>query len=132
MDLYPVAVFLCLFPGVMSTPGKRYDDKRGSSAERGYGYRWQKAREGFLRSHPLCVIHERSGKIAAAIVLDHIIAHKGDMALFWDKDNWQGLCKTCHDSVKKRLEMSGRVLGCDANGIPADPNHHWHTSPSKG
>jgi 5-methylcytosine-specific restriction protein A len=27
-----------------------------TSTQRGYGYKWQKAREGFLRSHPLCVM----------------------------------------------------------------------------
>ena len=34
---------------------QRYDQERGSSAQRGYGARWQKVRAGFLRSHPLCV-----------------------------------------------------------------------------
>ena len=28
--------------------------------------------------------------------VDHIIPHRGDMQLFWDVANWQGLCKSCH------------------------------------
>lgn len=33
----------------------------------------------------------------AATVVDHIIPHKGDQYLFWDRSNWQPLCKLCHD-----------------------------------
>lgn len=33
----------------------------------------------------------------AATVVDHIIPHRGNEELFWDEDNWQGLCKRCHD-----------------------------------
>jgi 5-methylcytosine-specific restriction protein A len=46
------------------------------------------------------------GKVVGATVVDHIIPHKGDMGLFWDKANWQSLCKPCHDS-KTRLEDGG-------------------------
>jgi 5-methylcytosine-specific restriction protein A len=35
-------------------------------------------------------------RVVAAADLDHIIPHKGDMTLFWDPTNWQGLCKGCH------------------------------------
>lgn len=97
-----------------------------SSSARGYGSSWQKAREGFLRKHPVCVMHLKFGKVVKATVVDHIIPHKGDMRLFWDSSNWQALCKPCHDSHKKRLEMSGREVGCDVNGIPIDANHHWN------
>ena len=30
-------------------------------------------------------------------VIDHIIPHRGDPILFWDRSNWQPLCKDCHD-----------------------------------
>jgi 5-methylcytosine-specific restriction protein A len=30
-------------------------------------------------------------------VVDHVIPHKGDRALFWDEaNNWQALCARCH------------------------------------
>jgi 5-methylcytosine-specific restriction protein A len=79
-----------------------------TTGERGYGRRWQKVRIGYLQSHPLCKMCESEGRIVPAEVLDHIIPHKGDMELFWDSDNWQGLCKRHHDSDKKLLE-SGRT-----------------------
>jgi 5-methylcytosine-specific restriction protein A len=41
-----------------------------------------------------------------ATVTDHIEAHKGDMKLFWDPDNWQSLCTGCN-SYKAALEEGG-------------------------
>jgi len=99
---------------------------RESSAKRGYGSRWQKARADYLRKHPLCSQHEGLGQIVGAVVVDHITPHKGDKSLFWDSSNWQPLCKHCHDSYKQRLEKSGTIIGCDTNGMPIDSHHHWH------
>lgn len=81
---------------------QQYDKDRGSSAQRGYGARWQKVRAGFLRSHPLCVSCAADGLVTAATVVDHKVPHKGDMVLFWDASNWQPLCKTCHDQKTAR------------------------------
>ncbi|WP_283149743.1 HNH endonuclease [Silvimonas soli] len=78
-------------------PAQTYDAQRGSSAKRGYGTAWRKARAAWLRKHPLCVECEQQGVLIAATVVDHIKPHKGDMALFWDRDNWQSLCKSHHD-----------------------------------
>ena len=103
--------------------------QRESAAKRGYGSRWQKYRERYLREHGLCVMHQQQGRTVLATVVDHIQPHKGDHKLFWDPKNHQALCKMCHDSHKKRLEMSGRVVGCDVDGIPIAPNHHWHQYP---
>lgn len=66
------------------------------------------------------------GHVTAATVVDHKIPHKGDESLFFDDDNLQSLCKTCHDSAKQRLEKSGSLPGCDVNGWPLDPNSHWY------
>lgn len=111
-----------------------------TSAARGYGSRWQQARADHLRRNPLCVFCRDKGRAVAATVVDHITAPRlseakagGDSEqiaaawrLFWDRGNWQSLCKPCHDSTKQRLEKSGRVVGCDASGQPADPRHHWN------
>jgi 5-methylcytosine-specific restriction endonuclease McrA len=72
--------------------------------QRGYGYRWQKAREGWLNAHPLCAYCERLGRVSSGSVVDHIEPHRGDMVKFWDRRNWQTLCRPCHDSVKKAEE----------------------------
>ena len=110
----------------MKKNAKRHDSQRGSSTERGYGYKWQQAREGYLKRHPLCVMCKRRGLVVEASVVDHITPHKGDMALFWDSSNWQALCRLCHDAHKKRLELGGTLPGCDTDGMPVDPLHHWN------
>ena len=99
--------------------------ERLTSAQRGYGSKWQQAREAWLRKHPLCRMCSELGRVVPATVVDHIVPHRGDMRLFWDSSNWQSLCKTCHDSHKQRAEKSGAVVGCDLSGLPIDPNHPW-------
>lgn len=80
--------------------GKQCKEKpRPSARARGYTRKWEKARAIFLRQNPLCVacmfLH---GRPRAATEVDHIIPHRGDYKLFWDRDNWQPLCKPCHSS----------------------------------
>jgi len=96
-----------------------------NSTQRGYGYKWQQARAGFLLKHPHCVLClEAMGVTAAepaaqalacynkgqlppiATVVDHKVAHRGDMKVFWDKSKWQSLCKTCHDSHAQRRDRA--------------------------
>lgn len=83
---------------------KQYDDRRGSSAARGYNSRWQKARHTFLSRHPLCCMCSAEGRVVPATVVDHKIPHRGDQQLFWDTSNWQPLCKRHHDSTKQAEE----------------------------
>ena len=78
-----------------------------TSSQRGYDYRWQKARERFLLDNPLCVYCDRVGRTTAACIVDHVSPHRGDKTLFWDQTNWQALCKSCHDSVKQAEEVAG-------------------------
>lgn len=75
-----------------------------TSAERGYDHRWRKARAIYLRAHPLCCYCEREGRLTPATVVDHVVPHRGDERLFWREDNWQPLCRRCHDGVKAREE----------------------------
>lgn len=103
---------------------------RASAAARGYDGRWAKARATFLAEHPLCVLCEALGHTTAATVVDHKKPHRGDQALFWDTNNWQPLCKECHDRHKQRLEKSGYLAGCSADGMPLDPDHPWNRSRS--
>ena len=69
-----------------------------TTKEKGYNRRWQRARKTFLSAHPLCVRCKEKGKVVPATGVDHIIPHRGDQKLFWDQNNWQPLCKSCHDS----------------------------------
>ena len=54
---------------------------------------YQESRAAWLMTHPLCATCGEPGN-----VLDHITPHKGDRAKYFDQDNWQTLCKTCHDA----------------------------------
>lgn len=78
-------------------PQRRAPDPRPTASVRGYGSRWQRARLLHLAEHPLCVSCESRGQVTEATVVDHRIPHRGDPGLFWDHDNWQSLCKECHD-----------------------------------
>ena len=73
-----------------------FDRHRPSSHKRGYTRAWLKYRLAYLMRYPLCVHCERDGKVTPAEELDHKDPHRGDMDLFWDPDNHQGLCKSCH------------------------------------
>jgi len=67
-------------------------------ASRGmYGKKWRQARLRYLKKHPLCKLCYEAHRIEQATVVDHIVPHRGDVKLFWDRDNWMSLCKVCHD-----------------------------------
>lgn len=109
---------LCSYPGCYkicdgrycekhaNTPETKYRDNRESASMRGYDGKWRKARLAYLAKHPLCVKCKEAGKLVAATVVDHIVPHKGDYKLFWDSENWQPLCKECHD-IKTASEDGG-------------------------
>lgn len=77
--------------------GKADRARRGSAAERGYDARWRAYRLEFLAANPLCVLCLLEKLVTPATVVDHIVDHKGDEALFWDPKNHQAVCKPCHD-----------------------------------
>ena len=98
----------CRYPGCpeLCAPGQVFckdhimwsgDRLRGGADARGYNARWRSERKAFLERHPLCVECQKEGKLTPATVVDHIIPHRGDQRLFWDQENWQPLCKDCHD-----------------------------------
>ncbi|GAA3721192.1 HNH endonuclease signature motif containing protein [Oceanisphaera sediminis] len=92
----------------MVNPDSWRNDKT-SSAQRGYGYKWQQARAKFLAEHPLCrYCLERDNIVTPATVVDHIVPHRGDSKLFWRRSNWQSLCARHHSSDKQREENGAR------------------------
>lgn len=84
---------------------QQYDKQRGSASERGYGHKWRKERLEYLAKHPLCVTCQSLGRVTAAVVVDHIVAHKGDQHLFWRRSNWQALCIVCHNRKTATHDM---------------------------
>lgn len=45
--------------------------------------------------HMLAIMEQ--GRYVPATVVDHIVPHRGDYYLMWSDNNWQALCKSCHD-----------------------------------
>ena len=41
-------------------------------------------------------------------------------------DNLQPLCATCHSGAKASFERTGKLRGCDVDGVPLDTGHHWN------
>lgn len=85
---------------------KQRDRDRGTAHQRGYDAEWKKHRDQFLLENPLCVDCRKKGYVMPATVVDHIVPHKGDKDLFWDKTNWQPLCET-HHNIKTASEDRG-------------------------
>lgn len=84
-----------------------------TTAQRGYGGKWQRARLGFLFKNPICETCKAKGIVTEATVVDHVIPHRGDQKLFWDTSNWSAKCKPCH-SEKTALEEGG--IGAQRKG----------------
>lgn len=85
---------------------RQKDQKRGTAAQRGYDGRWRRERQEFLRAtvlrqrlreYPCCETCLANGKITQATVVDHIIPHRGNYELMWDRENWAALCGSCHN-----------------------------------
>lgn len=82
-----------------------YDERRGTSTERGYGTAWRQYRAAYLREHPWCVHCEQQDRLEPARVVDHVDAHKGDQLLFWAPANHQSLCISCHNRKTATHDM---------------------------
>ena len=67
--------------------------------------RWKRERLVLLKAAPLCCECCKIGLVVPAREVDHIMPHRGDVAAFWDRSNWQGLCRACHSR-----KTAGEVL----------------------
>jgi 5-methylcytosine-specific restriction enzyme A len=89
------------------THTREREHRRGTAYQRGYGPRWQRESRVHLKRYPLCGMrpgklapvmsrcHEQ-GLVTAARQVDHVVPHRGDQRLFWDRvRNWQSLCGSC-------------------------------------
>jgi 5-methylcytosine-specific restriction enzyme A len=88
--------------------------------------RWQRMRSWQLTVEPHCRMCTRRGRAGScATDVDHIKPHRGNADLFFDPENLQSLCKTCHSSIKQELERNP-LRGTLPNGRPASPHHWWN------
>jgi 5-methylcytosine-specific restriction enzyme A len=73
------------------------DHRRGNARSRGYDWKWEAISKAQLREHPNCA---RCGMPATQC--DHIKPAKGDLKLFFDPNNRQSLCHSCHSEKTAR------------------------------
>jgi 5-methylcytosine-specific restriction protein A len=80
---------------------KQYDKDRGTASERGYGWRWQKARKAYLARNPLCVTILDDGlpcnRPATDVDHDTPVTGPNDPS-FWDEEGWRSRCHPCHSA----------------------------------
>ena len=69
--------------------------------------RWKEMRINYLFQNPLCAGCLKNGRTANAEQVDHIKPHRGDVRLFFNWQNLQGLCASCH-SRKTMMEINER------------------------
>lgn len=87
---------------------------------------WQRLRAQVLAEEPLCRACAARGLVVRATDVDHIEDSRDDYSDDNRRENLQPLCHECH-SLKTAASMGKSVtLGCDADGLPLDPNHHWN------
>lgn len=106
----------CKFPGCPELTEGNYceahqREKESYRSSRPYKHlynsiHWQRLRKQVLNQQPLCVECMKVKRIAPATVVDHIKPHKGNEKLFFDINNLQPLCKSCHD--RKTAKEDGR------------------------
>lgn len=114
-------------PSASSQPSRkrRYDDRRGSAARRGYDARWARFAKAYRERNPLCRPCQARGRLEPTFAVDHIVPLRQGGAKF-DEDNLQPLCETCHNSHKQSEDRLGYSRQIGVDGFPVDPRHPFH------
>ena len=103
---------------------------RGGAAARGYDAHWRKARSAYLKRHPLCAeLLDKAAHSRPATVVDHILPHRGNDALFWDEKNWQPSVQGRAMTEKREKDYNYRraimtepiCIDCFGRGIRPQP-----------
>jgi 5-methylcytosine-specific restriction enzyme A len=84
--------------------------------------RWQRLRDHQLREHPLCAFCLQRSLVVPAQVVDHVEPHNGNWTAFVT-GKLQSLCKVCHDSEKRTIDLRGYSTKIGEDGWPLDPRH---------
>jgi len=73
-----------------------------SARARGYTTAWEGEAKRYLAAHPTCARCP-----APSQVVDHVRPHRGNRELFWDRSNWQPLCRSCHNHKTATEDAAG-------------------------
>ncbi|WP_449391053.1 HNH endonuclease signature motif containing protein [Eoetvoesiella caeni] len=84
---------------------------------------WRRLRDVVLSRDPICRhCWDDYERITPSTDVDHVDNNPANN----DLDNLQGLCHSCH-SRKTNVDRGRSVAhGCDAQGRPLCPDHHWN------
>jgi 5-methylcytosine-specific restriction enzyme A len=83
------------------------DERRGSSASRGYGSSWRKLRDQVMRrDNGLCQPCLKAGRVTQASAVDHVVpkSEGGTDA----EGNLQAICEACHKAKTSAEAAKGR------------------------
>ena len=83
--------------------------------------RWARIRRHHLLEHPLCKFCLERGIVTPATICI-TSSRTGHVNKFW-LGPFQSLCKPCHDSTKRHIELHGYRPGVGLDGWPLDPRH---------
>lgn len=104
----------CAYPGCPKLTDKRYCEEheklmnrqyekygRSKEEKKRYGYRWQKIRNAYIHSHPLCEQCLKEGRMTPAEEVHHKLplSHGGTH----DFSNLMSLCKSCHSRITAEM-----------------------------
>ena len=114
--------------------GNRQPDRRKTAHERGYDSAWSRYSRQYRRDNPWCVMC--LPRLKAAKCVDHIIPVKGkDDPLFYDPDNHQSLCWSCHSTKtaqedggfgNRKTKPKGYKTDIGVDGWPTDDKHPFN------
>lgn len=61
-----------------------------------YTQRWKLLRQRVLLEQSHTCAEAGCGHVNLSLDVDHVVPHRGNPALFWDRANLRGLCHACH------------------------------------
>ncbi|RZJ46275.1 MAG: HNH endonuclease [Brevundimonas sp.] len=88
--------------------------------------RWRCIRADQLAKQPLCETCLSMNRITAATVCNHADKDSKRTEEGFFAGPFTSECAPCHDGLIQSQERRGHQIGCDATGLPLDPNHHWN------
>jgi len=81
-------------------------------------------RDGYRCQHKRCGVTLKRGRSdPRSAVVHHLKPHKGEHDLFFDLDNLQAVCWTCHSGDIQSAEARGYDTQIGDDGWPIDPSH---------
>ena len=89
--------------------------RAGTRTARGYGYKWKKLRDDYIRHQPLCELRGE-GCTTAAQIVHHVIPITVRPDLSLERSNLQSLCRRCHSRIHGELVPGIVVAVCGAPG----------------